>query len=265
MPNVYTHKKLNDKSIERQTITVCYSCDGNESDNQYVNINIKHSDLSKINVFDSSSVMLLLNADLTFSVLPYGFNYFLQLTDLVDNIKAKIQKLIDSTQLEQNKLFSDSSFSIIIEDIANITSKVNDVSKLKAFLEANYFLPEDIDIQIEGLDNDIKELQNTNLVDKIKILSAQKTKLDAIKKSFNILSSKINSDNINTLNGLIKQYYGLIVQEKKYNKNFNSKVQHVVSVNDEWIRFINAAKKYYESIGNELPEINSRCIFVDKL
>ncbi|MDU1323368.1 MAG: AAA family ATPase [Clostridium botulinum] len=257
MSNVYNDTK----TIEGQTITVCYSCDDNESCNQCIDINIKHSDLSKINVFDSSSVNPLLNTDLTFSVLPQGFNYFSQLTDLVDNIKAKIQELVNSNQLEQDKIFIDSSFSIITEDIANITSNVPNVSKLEAFLEANYFLPKDIDIQIEGLDNKIKELQSTNPADKIKILSTQKLKLEAIKKNFNILSGKVNCDNINAVNRVIKQYDELIAQEKKYNKDFSSKVQHVARVNNEWTSFVNAAKEYYKSIGDELPSINSPCIF----
>lgn len=261
MSNVYIHKKTTDKTIEKQTIVVCYSCDGNESCEQCVDINIKHSNLSKINVFDSSSVTPLLNTDLTFSVLPKGFNYFSRLSDLVDNIKAKIQDLVNKNQLEQNKIFIDSSFSRITEDIDNITSNVSNVSKIDTFLRTNYLFPEDGDMKIESLDNKIKELQNTNPVDKIKILSTQRTKLEAIKQSFNLLSGKVNSDNINAVNGLIKQYDELIVQEKKYNRDFSSKIQHIASVNNEWISFMNAAKEYYKSIDTELPEINSECIF----
>lgn len=261
MSNIYTHKKTIDKTSEIQTMTVCYSCDGNESCEQCVDINVKHSDLSKINVFDSSSVNPLLNTDLTFSVLPKGFNYFSQLTVLVDNIKAKIQELVNNKQLEQNKIFIDSSFSIVTGDIANITSNVHNISKLDSFLETNYSLPEDVDIQIEHLDNNIKELQSSNPVDKIKILDTQKVKLESIKKSFKLLSGKVNSDNINAVNGFIEQYDELIVQEKKYNKDFSSKVQHVARVNNEWISFMNAAKEYYKSIGVELPEINTGCIF----
>lgn len=261
MSNVYTPKKTTDKTLYGQTITVSYSCNENESCDQCVDINIKHSDLSKINVFDSSSVNPLLNTDLTFSVLPQGFNYFSRLTDLIDNIKAKIQEILNSNQSEQNKIFIDSSFSIIAGDIANITSKVPNVSNLEAFLGTNYLLPKDVNIEVEGLDNKIKELQRTNSADKIKILSAQKTKLEGMRKSFNLLSSKVNLDNINAVNGFIKQYNELIVQENKYNKEFSSKVQHIARVNNEWISFIHEAKEYYKSIGAELPEINSECIF----
>ena len=131
MSNVY----ITDKVPDEQTITVCYSCDGNESGVQCVDINIKHPDLSRINVFDSSSVTPLLNTDLTFSVLPQGLNYFSQLTDLVDLVKAKLQELANNQQLEQNKIFADSSFTIITEDIANITRNISNVTKLEGFLE----------------------------------------------------------------------------------------------------------------------------------
>lgn len=261
MSNVYSNKKSADKVIEGQTIEVCYSCDGNESCEQCVDINIKHTDLSKINVFDSSSVTPLLNTDLTFSVLPQGLKYFSRLTDVIDNIKAKIQDMVINKLLEQNKIFIDSSFSIITDDIVNITNNVNNFSKLEVFLEANYLLPKDADIQIECLENKIKELQSTNPVNIIKILSTQKTKLEAIIKCFNLLSGKVNCENINAVNGLIKQYDELIVKEKKYNEDFSRKLQHIKNFNNEWINFINAAKKYYVSIGAELPEENSKCIF----
>lgn len=261
MPNVYTSTKTPDK----QTITVCYSCDGSESCVQCVDINKKHPELSKINVFDSSSVTPLLNADLTFSVLPQGLNYFSQLTDLLDLIKAKLQEMVSGFQLEQNKIFMDSSFSIIAGDIAFITSNVPSASELDSFLKTHYLLPEDIDIQIEGFDNKIRELQSTNPVDLIKILSTQKTKLEAIKKSFDQLAGKVNSDNINAVNGFIKQYDELLNKEKKYNEEFGSKVKHIASVNNEWIGFINSAKEYYKSIGIDLPEEKSACIFCGQI
>lgn len=261
MPNVYTSTKTPDK----QTITVCYSCDGSESCVQCVDINKKHPELSKINVFDSSSVTPLLNADLTFSVLPQGLNYFSQLTDLLDLIKAKLQEMVSGFQLEQNKIFMDSSFSIIAGDIAFITSNVPSALELDSFLKTHYLLPEDIDIQIEGFDNKIRELQSTNPVDLIKILSTQKTKLEAIKKSFDQLAGKVNSDNINAVNGFIKQYDELLNKEKKYNEEFGSKVKHIASVNNEWIGFINSAKEYYKSIGIDLPEEKSACIFCGQI
>lgn len=261
LPNIYTPKRNTDKTFDGQTITICYSCDDNESCDQSVDINIRHSDLSKINVFDSSSVTPLINSDLSFSVLPQGLNYFLRINDLLDKIKEMIQVEVNNNQLEQNKIFIDSSFSIITEDITCITNNVTNISKLEDFLRTNYLLQEDFEIRIEGFDNKIKELQSSNPVDKIRILSAQKTKLESIKTSFNVLASKVNSNNINAVNGLIKQYDKLILKEKKYNEDFSGKVKHVVSVNKEWISFISAAKEYYESIKAELPKEKSECIF----
>jgi len=47
MSNVY----INDKILDEQTITIGYSSDGNKICTECVDINKKHSDLSKINVF----------------------------------------------------------------------------------------------------------------------------------------------------------------------------------------------------------------------
>ncbi len=264
MPNIYTSAKSSDK----QMITVCYStdnsCDG-EGSTQCIEISKRHPELSRINVFDSSSITPLLNTDLTFSVLPQGLNYFTKLTDLIDQLRVKFQEMIDDYKSEQNKIFIDSSFSIIASDISTIASNVSSISKLDSFLNTHYSLPEDIDSQIESFDNKIKELQSTNPIDLIKILSTQKTKLEAIKKSFDQLSVKVSADNINNVNGFIEQYNRLLSNEKKYNEEFNSNVKHIVSVNNDWVNFISSAKGYYKSIGVCIPEEKSACIFCGQI
>ncbi len=256
MSNVY----ITDKTPDLQTITICYSCDGNESCTQCIDINLKHPDLSKINVFDSSSLTPLINSDLTFTLQPQGFNYFSQLTDLIDLIKAKLQELITNNQNEQNKLFSDSSFGLITKDITTITTNMANKAKFDEFLKINYALPENIDELVNALDNQVKELQSANPVNLIKILSTQKTKLEALKKNFEVLSSKVNSQNIDMINTTIKQYDELLERERKNNEEFGRKVQHIDNVNTEWINFIESAKRYYKSVELELPKENNRCI-----
>ena len=183
LPNIYT----TNGSSDNQTITVCYSCDDITSCAECINLNVKHNDLSKINVFDSNSITPLLNTDLTFSVLPQGFKYFTQITDLMDSIKSKLQDMINEYRIKQSKIFEDSSFSLISEDILAITSTMQ-TANLERSLRMKYPLPDKVDIQIDDLDRKIKELQDTNSVALIKILNIQKTKLESIKNSFNILS-----------------------------------------------------------------------------
>ncbi len=256
MSNIYTTEKTSDV----QTITMCYSCDENDGLLQCIDINTKNSVLSKINVFDSSSVTPLINTDLTFSVLPQGLNYFSKLTDLIDCIKVKLQEIVSTNTIEQNKIFSDSSFSIISEDISLITTNVPSVDKLDGFIKTNYLLHEDFDIKIETIENTVRELQSTNTVELIKNISTQKAKLEALKRSFELLSSKVNSVNINAVNSFIEQYDELLVREDKHNVEFGKRIKHI-AVNNEWTNFITSAREYYMSIGVELPKEKSPCIF----
>lgn len=254
--NIYTTSEIENN----QTITICYSCDGTEKNEACIDINMKHSELSKINVFDSNSVTPLLNTDLSFSILPQGLNYFSELTNMVDSVKEQLQKLINEYRSEQDKIFMDSSFGIIRDDIAIITNKVVNISKLDEFLRVKYPLLEDINKQINGISKESIEIQNTNPVNLIKILNSQKTKLEEIQKSFNLLSQKVDTNNISTVNRLIKEYNELLLSEKESNEKFGNTVKHVKCVNNEWLSFIKSANKYYQSIGIELPRKDSECI-----
>jgi hypothetical protein len=66
----------------------------------------------------------------------------------LDLIKAKLQEILTSQQIEQNKIFSNSSFSIITSDISVITANVPSIARLDGFIKANYLLP-DVDAKIE--------------------------------------------------------------------------------------------------------------------
>lgn len=257
MSNIYTKTKT--PCI--QSITVCYSCDDNDTCDQCVDINTRHDELSKINVFDSTSVTPLLNTDLTFSVLPKGLKYFSLLTDIIDLVKVNIQEKVSDLQIKQNEIFIDTSYTIITEDITIITMKVKNVGKLNAFLSDNYKLPDDVETQIISIDNRIKKLQGTDFVNLIKVLSTQKRKLTSIKNGFTLLSSKVNVDNISKINKLLDQYDELLEKEKKCDEDFSNKVNHITNVNEEWTNFITSAREYYKSIGISLPQRNSQCIF----
>ncbi|MCY6372411.1 AAA family ATPase [Clostridium ganghwense] len=257
MSNIYT----TDATSDNQNIIISYSYGNIEKYDLCVDINSKQNDLSRINVFDSSSVTPLLNNNLTFSVLPKGLNYFSQLTNLLDSIKLNLQDMINKQTIEQNKIFIDSSFLLIAEDIKTITSSVSNVSKLEEFLKTKYPLSEDIQKEIEKIDININELQSKNPVSIIKILNTQKTKLESLKNKFELLSCKVSTKNIDAINEVVKQYDELLEKEKNYNEKFASKVHHITNVNNEWSNFINTARQYYNSIEIDLPKENDRCIF----
>lgn len=59
-----------------QSVCVSYENGDRKVNDEKVNINVYHEELSKINVFDSDSLQPLLNKDLSFSVLPKGLDFF---------------------------------------------------------------------------------------------------------------------------------------------------------------------------------------------
>jgi len=256
LPNIYNSSSNSGK----QLITLSFFSDDENLCTQCIDVNENSPTLSKINVFDSSSITPLLNTDLTFSVLPQGFKYFLQLTDLIDLIKEKIQEEINNIQSEQDKIFSDSFFLIIAEDITKINNCVNNISNLENYLQSHYTILGDIDAQIEKLDKTLLDLQNSNPLNVIKILNSQRIKLEAITQSFETLSKRINSEKIAAVNSLINQYNELLEKEKVLNEEFKDKVNHIESVNNEWMSFLYSAIEYYKSVGTDKPEVKSKCI-----
>ena len=110
LPNVYEEEQLEGRLA--QTVEVAYLLDEKENID-LVNINEPHTVLSKINVFDSDSVLPLINNDLTFSILPKGFDKFQMVTVLLDSLRKEVTATIQVEKEKQNRIFSDSSFDFV--------------------------------------------------------------------------------------------------------------------------------------------------------
>ena len=187
IPNVYD---LSDDTVDktRQTVEVTYTLNG-EQKSEHININNSHSDLRRINVFDSNSVIPLIGNNLSFTVLPKGFEYFQNVSDILDSLRSESAQIIERERSKQQSLFVDTSFDLIRKELEVIMNDVKDIQSLKSFLDSNYIRPESYEETVSELDSQIKELEFTNPVDKIKILSTQKSKLELIKQSIEKLAT----------------------------------------------------------------------------
>ncbi|MCM3068278.1 AAA family ATPase [Priestia flexa] len=258
LPNVYEEEQLEDRL--KQTVEVAYLLD-EKANNDLVDINKPHTVLSKINVFDSDSILPLINSDLTFSILPKGFDKFQMVTVLLDSLRKQVAATIQVEEEKQKKIFSDSSYDFIREELNKITEEVKDSNKIKEFLDSNYPSSEAFEEVIGEIDLQIKDLESANPKDKITILTAQKTKLSAIRDSFKKLSAILNMENIEKVNSLINDYELKIQEERDFNDAFKKNVSFLNVVNDEWFSFVKMGKKYYESINQDHIHEGNSCIF----
>lgn len=258
LPNVYGEEQLEDRLA--QTVEVAYLLDEKEN-NDLVNINEPHTVLSKINVFDSDSVLPLINNDLTFSILPKGFDKFQMVTVLLDSLRKEVTATIQVEEEKQNRIFSDSSFDFVRGELNEITKEVKDSNNIKEFIDSNYPRSDAYEEVIEEIDIQIKDLESTNPKDKITILTAQRTKLRSIRDAFKKLSAILNVENIEKINSLIKDYEQKIQEERDFNEAFKKNVSFLNVVNDEWFNFVKMGKKYYESINQDHIHEGDSCIF----
>ncbi|MGG0889450.1 AAA family ATPase [Cytobacillus horneckiae] len=258
LPNVYEEEQ-SEESLA-QTVEVAYLLD-EKMNNNLVDINEPHNVLSKINVFDSDSVLPLINNDLTFSILPKGFDKFQIVTMLLDLLRKDVSTTIRVEEEKQGRIFSDSSFNFIQEELNRITKEVKESHGIRKFLNSNYPRSDAYEEVIEEIDIQIKDLEATNLKDKITILTAQRTKLRSIRDAFKKLSAILNVENIEKVNALIKDYETKIQEERDFNQAFKKNVSFLNVVNDEWFDFVKLGKKYYESINQNHIHEGDSCIF----
>lgn len=258
LPNVYGEEQSEDRLA--QTVEVGYLLDENEN-NDLVDINEPHTVLSKINVFDSDSVLPLINNDLTFSILPKGFDKFQMVTVILDLLRKEVLTTIKAKEEKQNRIFLDSSFDFVREELNKITKEVKDSNNIKEFIDSNYPRSDAYEEVIEEIDIQIKDLESTNPKDKITILTAQRTKLRSIRDALKKLSVILNVENIQKINSLIKDYEKGIQEERDFNESFKKNVSFLNVVNDEWFNFVKMGKKYYESINQDYIHEGDSCIF----
>lgn len=258
IPNVYDESATT--GDYSQTVDVRYSVNGTET-YETIDINEPHPILSRLNVFDNDSVIPLINSDLSFSVLPKGFEVFQKVSEQLDALRKETSQIIEREKMKQNELFADSSFDSLRNDLDRIKQEVSCSRKLKTYLDTHYPRADKYDEAISALEKKIRELESSNPSDKVKILSAQKTKLESIRRSTEQLSVALSAENISKINQLIGDYELKIQEERIFNEDFRRNIAFLDVVSDEWFAFIHAGKRYYDSVHISQVEEGTPCIF----
>ncbi|MGE7602984.1 AAA family ATPase [Peribacillus sp. NPDC097675] len=260
LPNVYTSDIPGDTpGSQQQTIDISFN-DDNESKREKVDINVPHPALSKINVWDSESVIPLINNDLSFSVLPKGFDYFKEASELIDQLKENITAIIGKYEEKKKQSFADSSFELIKKEIESLLESGIKSHNLDTFLQTEYPISEDIQDLINEINVQEKELQSKGPLEKIKLLRVYKKKLNDLYQEIELVSKTLNEDTFEKINQLINEYKSKIKLEHKLNEEFKKSISVIKKINENWLHFIKSGGDYYKSI-NERPSKHDRCIF----
>jgi len=262
LPPIFPNVFAEPQPIESpwQTVEIGYTL-GNSEYHDVVDISTHHSVMSRINVFDSDSVSPLVNADLSFSVLPKGFDLFQRTATVLDSLRTELTAMITAHEGQRDILFADSSFDLVRQEVLQILTEVRSSGDVKTYLNSNFPRSDVFEESIAEIDLRIKELESTNLSDKIRILATQKSKLEAIKRSVLELCTNLSAESISKINELVGQYEQKVREEKELNEAFQQTISFLDVVNDEWITFITAGKRYYDSIQKSTANRNDVCIF----
>lgn len=148
------------------------------------------SPLNLASVFDSSYTNTFLqkrSAD-TAIVLPYGLHLFTSLTNAMDRMKARLQNEIDSL----TRVLPSIKVEGLSDDVSRMISQRTYRSAQKRYIENRYEISEaqitELNTQLEKL----KQLNETNFDDKIKLLSNERTIVDTLLNTIQTASKSLN-------------------------------------------------------------------------
>lgn len=258
-PNVY--KEYSNRI--NQSLEITYEVN-NEVKTEKVDINKPNPFLRNINVFDSDSVIPLLNEDLSFSILPQGFNYFQETITILDKLKASFEKDIFDKGTYKDSIFNDSSYKLIKEEILDIQKNAN-ARNFVTYITEKYPKNERYESELGEVEKHIKELTSINVENTRKLLKAQKNKLESLNKAISLVSIQLSEDNLKKVNKLIDDFLTKVAEEKEHNENFNRQISFLEKLNDEWVQFVKYGEIYYKSIGKIKPAEFDQCIFCGQL
>lgn len=203
-------------------------------------------DLNNCRVFDSSYLNSFLDTRQVDETLitPLGLNLFKYISDGIDLVKNKLKELTDLAQKEKPSI----TMTSLSEDIQYAIQNNNVSEKQQKYIEKMYCFPEESQKQLDEIEKELKEINQTNVSDTIELSKRVKEKY----KSFNAILKKTNDELKQeeiVVKDLIRIYYVKSENNKSAKNKF--KVFNSIPANDseEWKQFIIAGKKYNEKAG----------------
>lgn len=148
------------------------------------------SPLNLASVFDSSYTNTFLqkrSAD-TAIVLPYGLHLFTSLTNAMDRMKDLLQNEIDSL----TRVLPSIKVEGLSDDVSRVISQRTYRSAQKRYIEDRYEISEAQITELNTQLDKLKQLNETNFDDKIKLLSNERTIVNTLLNTIQTASKSLN-------------------------------------------------------------------------
>lgn len=198
--------------------------------------------LNYIRVFDTSYLDGLLDVRPTDEtvVIPYGLNLFTAISNLIDTLKQRITREIDSSQ------FPEIDGSLFESSIQSAFSGIRITKPQRQEIEHQYNYDSAIDIKIEALNNRIKEVSITDYGSRLVRLTKIESTITNLLRSVKEVYDRYTAD-VSIVKDLIYSFQFLQVESDTV-KAKTSILDSIGNTNsDEWRAFILSGEEYIAS------------------
>ncbi|MFW8602479.1 AAA family ATPase [Desulfobacterota bacterium M19] len=201
--------------------------------------------LNKCKVFDSSYLNGLLETRKADSTLiqPLGLNLFSYLVGLIDEFKTNLKSEADKKRLEKPTI----ELNFLSDKIKTAfeTHQIDDTRKKQ--IEVLFDFSDDNLKKLEKTKEDLQNLKQINIQDKIKLKNSDKTDIDSIKKHIENTHNKLSEFYKDAQTQL-----ELLAENKTANKLAKEqfKILSIIPNNDnpEWKAFVKSGEKYKSKV-----------------
>lgn len=248
LPNLFEDENI---SSSFSSNVIFEDVEGNEEIIHYPH-NQHHPYTKQVTVFDSQSAIHNLTKETELSFAPIEFKFFDDFLFFINEVNNKLEEEIsrkDTHNYFIDSFYKDTSIKQLISELSSDTN----IEQLKKIIKVSQ-----TDIKNnESASKRKAELQLLNIDDKKKEFNTIISEFVKIKKQITMLNQTFSAENISKIKKLIyiRNHYkdislkeGLVNLKSENIENLDSK---------EWKDFIIAAKKYYETIEQEI----NYCIF----
>jgi energy-coupling factor transporter ATP-binding protein EcfA2 len=245
LPNIYSEEP------EKQKAKLIFEVDGLDKEIIFPQDINDYSYGRKISVFDSISALGDMTKENELSLAPIEFSFF-------DNLAREILKIKDKFDYEKSIKNNKNNFlSYFSEDtdIKKVISQIDFATDINVLKKQWLISQEEQKLLTKNIERK-KVLEGLNIDTRLKKIDNLLGDIDSFKLDLEKLNLKISVDRLIKVKKLIEEKNQLlIVSSKEGLKQFeNNQIENLGSA--EWKSFIEASKKYYDSIVNDGEELD---------
>lgn len=225
-------------------VDLSYTVNGEKSSIHWDGTTRAIEPLNLCSVFDteySSTFLLKRSADEAI-VMPYGLHLFTSLTSAMDSVKDRLET--EKTSIQRTLPIIDQQG--LSDDVKRIITQQSYRTSQKQIIESLYDMPEEEVAKLTGIEAKIKELNETNFDDKVKLISSEKLQIQSVLEYITTCISKIES-----YASEMKLLFESLKEARRANEETKQKIHILSEIGNtdipEWKDFIISGVRYSDS------------------